>query len=86
MARKVSPTDPQPEEHALNTLPSYIFAAFGVALVVLGLAAIFFGENLGQEIMGALVAIIGILQVIFGGLRRKTEDGTSAWSKESRSH
>ena len=67
----------------MNTLPSYIFAAFGVALVVLGIAAIFFGENLGQEIMGALVAIIGILQVIFGGLRRKTEDGTSARSSKS---
>lgn len=33
--------------------------------------------------MGALVAIIGILQVIFCGLRRKTEDGTSAHSRES---
>ena len=69
----------------MNTLPSYIFAALGVALVVLGIAAIFFGENLGQEIMGALVAIIGILQVIFGGLRRKTEDNASVRSKESRS-
>lgn len=61
----------------MNTLPSYIFAAFGVALVVLGVAAMAYGDNLGQEIMGALVAIIGILQIIFGGLRRKTEDGTS---------
>ncbi len=67
----------------MNTLPSYIFAALGVALVVLGIAAIFFGENLGQQIIGALVAIIGILQVIFGGLRRKTEDGTSARSSKS---
>lgn len=69
----------------MHTLPSYIFAAFGVALVVLGIAAIFFGENRGQEILGALVAIIGILQIIFGGLRRKTEDGTSARSSKSHS-
>ncbi len=66
----------------MNTLPSYIFAAFGVALVVLGLAAIFFGEDLGDQIVGALVAVIGILQVIFGGLRRKSEDGTSGRRSE----
>lgn len=58
----------------MNSLPSYVFAALGVALVVLGISAIAFGEDLGEEIMGALVAIIGVLQVIFGGLRRKTED------------
>lgn len=32
---------------------------------------------LGQQNIGALVDVIGILQVIFGGLRRKAEDGTS---------
>jgi hypothetical protein len=58
----------------VKSLPSYVFAALGVALLVLGIAGIAYGADAGEQIIGALVAIIGMVQIIFGGLQRKTED------------
>jgi hypothetical protein len=58
----------------VKTFPSYVFAALGVALLVLGIAGIAYGADAGEQIIGALVAIIGVVQIIFGGLQRKTED------------
>jgi uncharacterized membrane protein HdeD (DUF308 family) len=58
----------------VKTFPSYVFAALGVALLVLGIAAIAYGTDAGERIIGALVAIIGVVQIIFGGFQRKTED------------
>jgi hypothetical protein len=51
-----------------------VFAALGVALLVLGIAAIAYGADAGEQIIGALVAIIGVVQIIFGGFQRKAED------------
>jgi uncharacterized membrane protein HdeD (DUF308 family) len=62
----------------VKTFPSYVFAALGVALLVLGIAAIAYGADAGEQIIGALVAIIGIFQIIFGGIQRRTEDLTPA--------
>lgn len=58
----------------MKTIPSLVFAALGVALVVLGIAGMAYGDNAGDQIIGALVAVIGVIQVIFGGLRRRFED------------
>jgi uncharacterized membrane protein HdeD (DUF308 family) len=58
----------------VKTFPSYLFAALGVALLVLGIAAIAYGADAGEQIIGALVAIIGVVQIIFGGFQRKAED------------
>ena len=62
----------------MNTLPSYAFAALGIALVILGGTAFALGDGTGERIAWAAVVVIGIVQVVFGGLRRKTEDGSSA--------
>jgi hypothetical protein len=58
----------------VTTFPSYIFATLGVALLVLAIAAIAHGSDAGEQIIGALVAIIGVIQIIFGGFQRKNED------------
>ena len=62
----------------MNTLPSYTFAALGIALVVLGGTAFALGDGTGERIACAAVVVIGLVQIVFGGLRRKTEDGSSA--------
>jgi hypothetical protein len=41
---------------------------------VLGSAAIAYGSDAGEQIIGALVASIGVIQIIFGGFQRKDED------------
>jgi uncharacterized membrane protein HdeD (DUF308 family) len=65
----------------VKTFPSYVFAALGVALLVLGIAGIAYGADAGEQIIGALVAIIGVVQIIFGGLQRKAEDDALAASE-----
>lgn len=67
----------------MKPFPSYVFAALGVALLVLGIAAIAYGEDSGDQIIGALVAVIGVVQIIFGGLRRRTEDDAPRTSPEN---
>jgi formate hydrogenlyase subunit 3/multisubunit Na+/H+ antiporter MnhD subunit len=63
------------EENTVKSLPfSIVFAGLGVALLVLGIAGMIYGEDAGDQLIGALVAIIGVIQIIFGGLRRRTED------------
>ena len=62
----------------MNTLPSYIFAALGIALVILGGSGVAFGDGPGEKIICAAVVVIGLVQIVFGGLRRKTEDLSSA--------
>ena len=57
----------------MPAVPSYVFAAVGIALFALGVASIGFGEP-GDQIIGALTGVIGVLNMIYGGLRRKTED------------
>ena len=46
----------------------------GRSLLVLGIAGTAYGAEAGEQIIGALVAIIGVVQIIFGGMQRKTED------------
>lgn len=58
----------------MKRFPSYIFAAIGVALVALGAAGLAYGQNDKARAISAIVAVLGIVQVIFGGLQRKTED------------
>lgn len=60
---------------------SYVYAALGIALVVLGIACIAFGEDTEVQIIGVAVAVIGVVQIVFGGLRRATEDVTTTDSE-----
>lgn len=53
---------------------SIVFAALGVALLVLGIAGMIYGEDAGDRLIGSLVAIIGVIQIVYGGFRRRTED------------
>jgi hypothetical protein len=66
---------PSTPERAVKTLPSYVFAALGVALVVLGIATLVWGDGALIKFFGALVAVIGVVQLIFGGVRRTEEGG-----------
>ena len=59
----------------MKTLPSYVFAALGVALVVLGIATLVWGDGALIRFFGVLVGLIGLVQVVFGGLRRTEEAG-----------
>lgn len=69
----------------MKSLPfSIVFAALGVALLVLGVAGMFYGEDAGDELIGALVAIVGVIQIVYGGLRRRTEDDRPQWDKRHR--
>ena len=52
---------------------SIVFAALGIALLVLGIAGMIYGEDAGDQLIGALVAIIGVIQIIYGGYRRRAE-------------
>ena len=52
---------------------SIVFAALGVALLVLGIAGMIYGGDAGDRLIGSLVAIIGVIQIVYGGFRRRTE-------------
>jgi len=58
----------------VKTFPSFVFAALGVALLVLGIAGIAYGDGTATKIISGLVAVIGLVQIIFGGIKRTTED------------
>jgi hypothetical protein len=58
----------------VKTFPSYVFAAIGVALVVLGIAGLVYGDSDKARAISAIVAALGFVQVIFGGIKRRGED------------
>jgi len=58
----------------VKTFPSFVFAALGVALLVLGIAGLAYGEDTLTKVFSGLVAVIGVVQIIFGGIKRTTED------------
>ena len=58
----------------MKTFPSFVFAALGVALLVLGIAGIAYGDGTATKIISALVVVIGLVQIVFGGIKRTTED------------
>ena len=58
--------------------PSYIFAGIGVAFVVLGILGMAYGEDTQATVISAIVAALGLLQVIYGGMQRRGEDVTSS--------
>jgi len=70
----------------MKTVPSYIFAALGIALLVLGIAGMAYGEDAGDRLIGSLVAIVGVVQIVFGGFRRKTEDDRPEWDRRERTY
>lgn len=59
----------------MKTVPSYLFAALGVALLVLGVVGLVWGDGAATKFVCALVAVIGVVQILAGGLRRKDEAG-----------
>ena len=58
----------------MKPLPSFVYAALGVALVVLGVAGLVWGENTSVRIVCVFVGVIGLVQIVFGGFKRTTED------------
>ncbi|HEX7186665.1 MAG TPA: hypothetical protein VF423_00445 [Actinomycetes bacterium] len=70
----------------MKSLPSYVFAALGIALLALGIAGLAYGEDAGDQLIGSLVAIVGVVQIVFGGLRRKTEDDRPSWDRRERTY
>ena len=59
----------------MKTFPSYVFAALGAALLALGVIGLIWGDSGLTRTICAFVGVIGIVQIIFGGLRRREEAG-----------
>jgi hypothetical protein len=59
----------------VKTIPSYVFAAVGVALLALGVIGMVWGEGGVAKLLYALVAVLGLVLIIFGGKRRTKEAG-----------
>jgi hypothetical protein len=59
----------------VKTLPSYLFAALGAALVALGTIGLVWGEGAPTKTVFAIVGIVGVVLIIAGGIRRKVEAG-----------
>ena len=58
--------------------PSYIFAGIGVAFIVLGIAGMYYGKDTQATVISAMVAALGLVQAIYGGMERRGEDVTSS--------
>jgi len=58
-----------------KTMPSYLFAALGVALTVCGLFGVIWGDGAATKLVSGLVLVIGLVQIVFGGFRRTEESG-----------
>jgi len=58
--------------------PSFIFAGIGVAFIVLGIAGMAYGVDTQSTVISAIVAALGLVQVIYGGMERRGEDATSS--------
>ena len=55
------------------------------AVVLLGIAGMFYGEDAGDRLIGSLVAITGVVQILYGGYRRRGEhDDRPDWDRRSR--
>jgi hypothetical protein len=57
----------------VKTMPSYLFAALGIALAVCGLLGVIWGDGAATKFVSALVLVIGLVQIVFGGFRRTEE-------------
>lgn len=63
---------------------SIVFAAFGISLLVLGIAGMIYGEDAGDRLIGSLVAVVGVIQIVYGGVRRRTEvDDRPEWDRRT---
>lgn len=58
----------------MRTIPSYVFAGIGVALIALGVVGMIYSDTSENITFSAVIAALGLIQVIYGGLSRSRED------------
>jgi hypothetical protein len=57
----------------MKALPSYVFAGLGVGLLAVGLAGLVWGTGALTKTIFGIVAIIGVVGIVIGIMRRKGE-------------